>query len=117
MTTFSVMWPTHSSSIIMTGTRNSSARLKPVTVRSKHSCGRSEEHTSELQSLRHLVCRLLLVKREATGAAAQQIAGCGAARFLAVTGDALAPARTLGGALTVALVGAATGAAAQQFFF
>src|SRR5258705_3423145 len=25
---------------------------------------RSEEHTSELQSLRHLVCRLLLVKRE-----------------------------------------------------
>ena len=39
MTTFSVIWPTHSSSIIMTGTRNSSARLKPVTVRSKHSCG------------------------------------------------------------------------------
>src|SRR6201999_2737868 len=25
---------------------------------------RSEEHTSELQSLRHLVCRLLLVKRD-----------------------------------------------------
>src|SRR5437899_8523630 len=25
--------------------------------------GRSEEHTSELQSLRHLVCRLLLDKR------------------------------------------------------
>src|ERR1035438_3779261 len=25
-------------------------------------CGRSEEHTSELQSLRHLVCRLLLEK-------------------------------------------------------
>src|SRR5205814_9178650 len=25
--------------------------------------GRSEEHTSELQSLRHLVCRLLLEKR------------------------------------------------------
>src|SRR5258705_4801294 len=25
---------------------------------------RSEEHTSELQSLRHLVCRLLLVKQE-----------------------------------------------------
>src|ERR1039458_10469278 len=24
--------------------------------------GRSEEHTSDLQSLRHLVCRLLLVK-------------------------------------------------------
>src|ERR1035438_1817318 len=31
---------------------------------SKKSCGsRSEEHTSELQSLRHLVCRLLLEKK------------------------------------------------------
>src|SRR5258705_2677189 len=27
---------------------------------------RSEEHTSELQSLRHLVCRLLLVKKKKT---------------------------------------------------
>src|SRR5438045_8256630 len=27
------------------------------------SVGRSEEHTSELQSLRHLVCRLLLEKK------------------------------------------------------
>src|ERR1039458_10623896 len=27
------------------------------------SCERSEEHTSELQSLRHLVCRLLLEKK------------------------------------------------------
>src|SRR5258705_9257577 len=32
---------------------------------------RSEEHTSELQSLRHLVCRLLLEKKKTTG---QQIA-------------------------------------------
>src|SRR5262245_62934653 len=32
---------------------------------SKHSCEhRSEEHTSELQSLRHLVCRLLLEKKK-----------------------------------------------------
>src|SRR5947199_10861943 len=35
---------------------------------SRHRCisgsdGRSEEHTSELQSLRHLVCRLLLEKK------------------------------------------------------
>src|SRR5258705_10126324 len=29
-------------------------------------CGRSEEHTSELQSLRHLVCRLLLEKKRGT---------------------------------------------------
>src|SRR5437899_6006504 len=32
-----------------------------VNLRSEHS--RSEEHTSELQSLRHLVCRLLLEKK------------------------------------------------------
>src|SRR5438045_9191299 len=30
------------------------------------STGRSEEHTSELQSLRHLVCRLLLEKKKKT---------------------------------------------------
>src|SRR5437899_5862364 len=33
--------------------------LRPV-----HRVGRSEEHTSELQSLRHLVCRLLLEKKK-----------------------------------------------------
>src|SRR5262245_10085863 len=32
-------------------------------IRSSHD-GRSEEHTSELQSLRHLVCRLLLEKKK-----------------------------------------------------
>src|SRR5262245_64873935 len=31
--------------------------------RRERECGRSEEHTSELQSLRHLVCRLLLEKK------------------------------------------------------
>src|SRR5437899_9287771 len=31
---------------------------------SRGSCARSEEHTSELQSLRHLVCRLLLEKKK-----------------------------------------------------
>src|SRR5947199_7396504 len=36
-----------------------------MTVRSAMSFGeRSEEHTSELQSLRHLVCRLLLEKKK-----------------------------------------------------
>src|SRR5436853_2265703 len=34
------------------------AEKDPVTA-----VGRSEEHTSELQSLRHLVCRLLLEKK------------------------------------------------------
>src|SRR5262245_63577754 len=37
--------------------KNSSVRLGQ---------GRSEEHTSELQSLRHLVCRLLLEKKKKT---------------------------------------------------
>src|SRR5437899_8100697 len=31
--------------------------------RTRYNCARSEEHTSELQSLRHLVCRLLLEKK------------------------------------------------------
>src|SRR5258708_17486151 len=35
-----------------------------VTSSSKHSCARSEEHTSELQSPDHLVCRLLLEKKK-----------------------------------------------------
>src|SRR5258708_28249327 len=35
-------------------------KLFEVTVR----CGRSEEHTSELQSPDHLVCRLLLEKKK-----------------------------------------------------
>src|ERR1039458_10752674 len=39
-----------------------SAHERPLHKR-KH---RSEEHTSELQSLRHLVCRLLLEKKEHT---------------------------------------------------
>src|SRR5205814_10668498 len=30
----------------------------------RKNCSRSEEHTSELQSLRHLVCRLLLEKKK-----------------------------------------------------
>src|SRR5205809_2846268 len=33
-------------------------------VSTSSSCGRSEEHTSELQSRLHLVCRLLLEKKK-----------------------------------------------------
>src|SRR5438045_7245202 len=36
----------------------------PLTALSARSIRRSEEHTSELQSLRHLVCRLLLEKKK-----------------------------------------------------
>src|SRR5436853_7137273 len=35
-----------------------------ATVYLRQPSGRSEEHTSELQSLRHLVCRLLLEKKK-----------------------------------------------------
>src|SRR5262245_63907604 len=33
-------------------------------IETRSRCRRSEEHTSELQSLRHLVCRLLLEKKK-----------------------------------------------------
>src|ERR1039458_3675755 len=36
-------------------------------ARARHRAARSEENTSELQSLRHLVCRLLLEKKKPIG--------------------------------------------------
>src|SRR5205814_8705585 len=41
-------------------------RRPPLERRGRSRCRRSEEHTSELQSLRHLVCRLLLEKKKKT---------------------------------------------------
>src|SRR5258705_8769285 len=38
--------------------------LLPIQSGRSHETLRSEEHTSELQSLRHLVCRLLLEKKK-----------------------------------------------------
>src|SRR5262245_64326964 len=38
--------------------------VRAVGERALHVLQRSEEHTSELQSLRHLVCRLLLEKKK-----------------------------------------------------
>src|SRR5437899_3672783 len=53
--------------------RRGSSRASPTSARGHRDprrgrlgCERSEEHTSELQSLRHLVCRLLLEKKKAT---------------------------------------------------
>src|ERR1035441_11002301 len=43
--------------------RNIRARNQAHRVHNLHGERRSEEHTSELQSLRHLVCRLLLEKK------------------------------------------------------
>src|SRR5436853_3293946 len=39
------------------------ARVDPAACTPPYRHSRSEEHTSELQSLRHLVCRLLLEKK------------------------------------------------------
>src|SRR5262245_63485940 len=42
------------------------AVVAPAIAAGKLGARRSEEHTSELQSLRHLVCRLLLEKKKTT---------------------------------------------------
>src|SRR2546425_6964382 len=42
------------------------ARLPVRTITDQYVEGRSEEHTSELQSLAYLVCRLLLEKKKGT---------------------------------------------------
>src|SRR5262245_29028622 len=44
--------------------RQGAARTFPPRLIALHGLARSEEHTSELQSLRHLVCRLLLEKKK-----------------------------------------------------
>src|SRR5690554_7156003 len=40
------------------------AKGQPPELRAQHALPRSEEHTSELQSRPHLVCRLLLEKKK-----------------------------------------------------
>src|SRR2546422_5884052 len=47
-----------------TRTENAPPVTKPVPYNSSQVPGRSEEHTSELQSRLHLVCRLLLEKKK-----------------------------------------------------
>src|SRR2546422_6888161 len=46
-------------------------RIRPHWLRSRLSRTRSEEHTSELQSRLHLVCRLLLEKKKTVTMSAQ----------------------------------------------
>src|SRR5258705_2598935 len=60
----------HSAWFLLIGSRPRWSRVRHR-MRAYTSCwsrarwrGRSEEHTSELQSLRHLVCRLLLEKKK-----------------------------------------------------
>src|SRR2546423_5852738 len=45
-------------------TRASGARARDLRTDPARAAGRSEEHTSELQSLAYLVCRLLLEKKK-----------------------------------------------------
>src|SRR5436853_3263462 len=55
------------SETIGTGAASGSALSRPIVVKRRDPGRdglRSEEHTSELQSLRHLVCRLLLEKKK-----------------------------------------------------
>src|ERR1035441_10923537 len=51
-------------------------RIEKVIYAPVISLHRSEEHTSELQSLRHLVCRLLLEKQKITGLRYGGFCGC-----------------------------------------
>src|SRR5205814_10239346 len=48
------------------GLRAAARRSYETAARLTTSLPRSEEHTSELQSLRHLVCRLLLEKKKSS---------------------------------------------------
>src|SRR5947199_2539239 len=57
------MAPTEGPPIISSGTEAAIRRGHPARVATLFAL-RSEEHTSELQSLRHLVCRLLLEKKK-----------------------------------------------------
>src|SRR2546425_5101470 len=55
----------HEESPLALGRMNGLARLKPILADGgPRSRSRSEEHTSELQSLAYLVCRLLLEKKK-----------------------------------------------------
>src|SRR5687768_18048631 len=47
----------------LTGLFRVFARAQERTIEAKNAAARSEEHTSELQSRLHLVCRLLLEKK------------------------------------------------------
>src|SRR5438045_4289918 len=63
----------HDALPISTSTRSGrawgSSRARACRITPRTTSSRSEEHTSELQSLRHLVCRLLLEKKKQVHAA------------------------------------------------
>src|SRR5947199_8131365 len=58
------VWPSRLARSAPVATSHTFTRVPPVARVLPSGENRSEEHTSELQSLRHLVCRLLLEKKE-----------------------------------------------------
>src|SRR5262245_1801708 len=58
------LWPIAMASRRMIGLQGCGMARRDGTGDHAGHDGRSEEHTSELQSLRHLVCRLLLEKKK-----------------------------------------------------
>ena len=61
---FATQGSNETSQTIFTG--RTTSNVEYVAYDSKHTPNRSEEHTSELQSRLHLVCRLLLEKTKQT---------------------------------------------------
>src|SRR3712207_7787653 len=56
--------------------RTSTPRRRSTPRACSPSCGRSEEHTSELQSRQYLVCRLLLEKKKKQNSAHNALIAC-----------------------------------------
>src|SRR5258708_13686125 len=73
-----------------TASRSASCIRSPSSTRRRRSSAtRSEEHTSELQSPDHLVCRLLLEKKKIEGDTARDLQLCVAYAQLGQTYDRL----------------------------
>src|SRR5690349_23523594 len=60
-------FPTRRSSDLAEGQRTGASSFVPLSGRPPLALARSEEHTSELQSRRDVVCRLLLEKKNRAG--------------------------------------------------
>src|SRR3989442_4645736 len=63
-------------SFFLLDSRATMAGLREPCCCSRKLCYRSEEHTSELQSRPHLVCRLLLEKKKISGVGCTRLSAC-----------------------------------------
>src|SRR5438093_3868893 len=90
---YTTLFRSRSPTSARSGRRASSAASRRAPTRSSagRPRSRSEEHTSELQSLTNLVCRLLLEKKKVNGTAALKVAllACGDARAVELLATAL----------------------------